>query len=85
MKRIILVVAAGLLGFGTANAQQAAGSMGELLQQIEQGKARDSQEANEREARFAADRNQQQNLLNQARAERTRQERNSEQIGRAHV
>ena len=80
MKRIILVVAAGLLGFGTANAQQAAGSMGELLQQIEQGKARDSQEANEREARFAADRNQQQNLLNQARAERTRQERNSERL-----
>jgi biopolymer transport protein ExbB len=80
MKRIILVVAAGLLGFGTANAQQAAGSMSELLQQIEQGKARDSQEANEREARFAADRNQQQNLLNQARAERTRQERNSERL-----
>ena len=80
MKRIILVVAAGLLGFGTANAQQAAGSMNELLQQIEQGKARDSQEANEREARFAADRNQQQNLLNQARAERTRQERNSERL-----
>ena len=80
MKRIILVVVAGLLGFGTANAQQAAGSMGELLQQIEQGKARDSQEANEREARFAADRNQQQNLLNQARAERTRQERNSERL-----
>ena len=80
MKRIILVVAAGLLGFGTANAQQAAGSMNELLQQIEQGKARDSQEANEREARFAADRNEQQNLLNQARAERTRQERNSERL-----
>ncbi len=80
MKRIILIVAAGLLGFGTANAQQAAGSMNELLQQIEQGKARDSQEANEREARFAADRNQQQNLLNQARAERTRQERNSERL-----
>ena len=80
MKRIILVVAAGLLGFGTANAQQAAGSMSELLQQIEQGKARDSQEANEREARFASDRNQQQNLLNQARAERTRQERNSERL-----
>jgi biopolymer transport protein ExbB len=54
--------------------------MSELLQQIEQGKTRDSQEANEREARFAADRNQQQNLLNQARAERTRQERNSERL-----
>jgi biopolymer transport protein ExbB len=80
MKRIALVIAAGLLGFTTANAQQAAGSMGELLQQIEQGQARDSKEAREREARFAADRNQQQNLLNQARAERTRQERNSERL-----
>ena len=80
MKRIALVIAAGLLGFTTANAQQAAGSMGELLQQIERGQARDSTEAREREARFAADRNQQQNLLNQARAERTRQERNSERL-----
>ncbi len=80
MKRIALVIAAGLLGFTTANAQQAAGSMGELLQQIERGQARDSKEAREREARFAADRNQQQNLLNQARAERTRQERNSERL-----
>jgi len=80
MKRIALVVAAGLLGFTTANAQEAAGSMSELLQQIERGQARDSQEAREREARFAADRNQQQNLLNQARAERTRQERNSERL-----
>ena len=80
MTRIALVIAAGLLGFTTANAQQAAGSMGELLQQIERGQARDSTEAREREARFAADRNQQQNLLNQARAERTRQERNSERL-----
>ena len=80
MKRIVLVVAAGLLGFGTANAQQAAGSMDELLQQIEKGQARDSQEAREREARFAANRNEQQNTLNQARAERTRQERNSERL-----
>jgi biopolymer transport protein ExbB len=80
MKRIALVIAAGLLFIGTANAQQAAGSMTELLQQIERGQARDSKEARDREARFAADRNQQQNLLNQARAERTRQERNSERL-----
>ena len=80
MKRIALIVAAGLLWIGTANAQDAASSMSELLKQIEQGQARDSKEAREREARFAADRNQQQSLLNKARAERTRQERNSERL-----
>jgi len=80
MKRIALIVAAGFLTIGTANAQQTAGSMSELLQQIEQGQARDSQEAREREARFAADKSQQQTLLNRARAERTRQERNSERL-----
>ena len=80
MKRIALVVAAALLITGTAFAQDNAGSMAELLKQIEQGQARDSKEARDREARFAADRNAQQNLLNQARAERTRQERNSERL-----
>ena len=79
MKRITLIIAAGLLSLGmsTANAQQseeAARSMAELLQLIEQGQARDSREARQREAAFAQNRNQQQSLLNQARAERTRQE-----------
>jgi biopolymer transport protein ExbB len=80
MKRIALAIAAGLLISGTAFAQQDAGNMSDLLKQIEQGQARDSQESRDREARFAADRNAQQNLLNQARAERTRQERNSERL-----
>jgi len=82
MKRITLIIAAGLLSLGsiTANAQQseeAARSMAELLQLIEQGQARDSREARQREAAFAQNRNQQQSLLNQARAERTRQENTS--------
>ena len=82
MKRITLIIAAGLLslGFVTANAQQseeAARSMSELLQLIEQGQARDSREARQREATFSQNRNQQQSLLNQARAERTRQENTS--------
>ena len=80
MKVITMIIAAGLLAFGVANAQENAATMAELLQQIERGQARDSQEAREREARFAAARNEQQNLLNQARAERTRQERNSERL-----
>jgi len=77
MKRITLIIAAGLLslGFATANAQDdGAATMSELLRLIEQGQARDSQEARQREAAFAQAKNEQQSLLNQARAERTRQE-----------
>jgi len=81
MKRITLIIAVGLLSLGlvgTANAQdESARSMAELLRLIEQGQARDSQEARKREAAFAQNKNQQQSLLNQARAERTREEQTS--------
>ena len=83
MKRLTLIIAAGLLtlGMGSANAQDGdASSMAELLRLIEQGQARDSREARQREAQFAQQRNQQQNLLNQARAERTRQENESARL-----
>jgi len=82
MKRITLIIVAGLmtLGMGTANAQDEAASLGELLRLIEQGQARDSQEARQRESRFAQARNEQQQLLNQARAERTRQETASQRL-----
>jgi biopolymer transport protein ExbB len=84
MKRITLIIAAGLLslGFATANAQEDAGaaSMSELLGLIEQGQSRDSRESRQRESAFAQARNQQQSLLNQARAERTRQENISSQL-----
>ena len=85
MKRITTLFAAGLLAFGgnAAIAQEnesASDSMAELLQRIEQGQARDSQEARQREADFARRRNEQQNLLNQARTERNRQERESARL-----
>jgi len=83
MKRLTILITAGLLGLGmsAANAQDDdAVSMTELLRLIEQGQARDSQEARQREAEFNQERNQQQNLLNRARAERTRQERESERL-----
>jgi len=84
MKRITLIIAAGLLslGFvGTANAQEDdARSMSELLRLIQQGQARDSQENRKREAAFAQNKNQQQSLLNQARSERTRQEQTSARL-----
>ncbi len=78
MKLIKLIFVAGLLSLGlsTANAQQDedARSMSDLLRLIEQGQARDSQESRQREAAFKQAQNNQQALLNQARAERTRQE-----------
>lgn len=82
MKRLTLIIAAGLLslGVGTANAQEDAASMSELLELIQAGQARDSQEARQREAQFNQQRNQQQNLLNQARAERTREENESARL-----
>ena len=82
MKRITIIIAAGLLSLaiGTANAQQDAASMGELLRLIEQGQARESREARQREAQFSQQRNQQQQFLNRARAERTRQENESSRL-----
>jgi len=82
MKRLTLIIAAGLLSLGTGvvNAQDDAASMSELLELIQQGQARDSQQARQREAEFNQQRNQQQNLLNRARAERTRQENESARL-----
>ncbi len=82
MKRITTIIAAGLLvfGAGAVQAQDDARSMQQLLELIQQGQARDSQEARQREAEFARRKNEQQNLLNQARAERNRQERESERL-----
>jgi len=85
MKRFTLIIAAGLLslGAGAVNAQDVeadAASMADLLNLIQQGQSRDSQEARQREAEFNQQRNQQQNLLNRARAERTRQENESARL-----
>ena len=83
MKRLTTILTASLLvfGFGAANAQDAgASSMAELLRLIQTGQARDSQEARRRESEFTQRRGEQQNLLNRARAERTRQERESARL-----
>jgi len=82
MKRVAIIVATGVLSLGLAQAQESttANSMSELLQQIQRGQARDSQEARRRESEFARRKNEQQSLLNKARAERSRQERNSARL-----
>jgi len=81
MKRITIILTTSLLmlGFGTANAQDAS-TMGELLELVQQGQSRDSREARQREGEFQRAQGQQQNLLNQARGERTRQERESARL-----
>ena len=81
MKRITTILAASLLilGFGTVNAQDATDMKG-LLELIQKGQATDSREARQRESQFTQRRGEQQNLLNQARSERTRQERESARL-----
>ena len=88
MKRItitmatITIAAAGVLALGATavSAQEDAVSLDQLLNLIEQGQSRDSQEARRREAEFAQRRTEQQQLLNQARGERTRLERESARL-----
>lgn len=80
MKFISIFIASVLLTCGIAQAQEDASSMDQLLQQIERGQARDSADAREREARFAQARNEQQNLLNESRRERTREENRSARL-----
>ncbi|HNP36432.1 MAG TPA: MotA/TolQ/ExbB proton channel family protein [Woeseiaceae bacterium] len=81
MKRLIIILAAGLLlGTNIADAQETASSMSELVKKIQQGQARDNKEAQQREARFNQNRGEQQKLLNDAKNERARQERESERL-----
>ena len=80
MKRLAIVISACLITFGAAQAQENASTMDQLLEQIQRGQARDSVEAQQRESRFATARSEQQGLLNTARAERTRQENNSQRL-----
>lgn len=80
MKRLLITIAAGVLATGAAQAQEEAASMDQLLDMVQQGQARDSQEARQRLQRFQQNRNEQQQLLNEARAERTRQEETSQRL-----
>lgn len=80
MKRIAIIVAASLLGIGAAQAQEDASSMSELLQQIQRGQARDSQQQQQRLQQFRQQQAQQQQLLNQARQQRTNLENESQRL-----
>jgi len=78
----IALLLCGLLVFGSSGAQEAddAASLNELLNMVEQGRARDQSEAREREQRFVAAQAQQRQLLQQAIAKRTAEEQRSEQL-----
>ena len=80
MTRTIFTLLMLVFTFGQLSAQEDASSMSELLRQIEQGQARDSVEAQNREKRFQVARNEQQRLLNNSRAERIREEDKSQKL-----
>lgn len=78
MKKLILtLVAAGLFAATQVSAQQ---TLDQLLSEVQRAASADSRFNQEREARFLRDRNNQQNLLNQARQELAQQERRSERL-----
>jgi biopolymer transport protein ExbB len=81
-KTYIAMLACGLLMAGPVAGQEQddAASLNELLQMVEQGRARDQQEARDREARFKAAQSEQRQLLQQAIARRTSEEQRSEQL-----
>ena len=60
--------------------QQQPSSPQELLRLVEQGRAAEAQEARQREARFRAERDQQQNLLAEARQRKAAMERRSDEL-----
>lgn len=57
-----------------------ANSLDELLRNVQQRKVTESREHTERERRFAREKSNQQKLLNDAKAERTREERRSDRL-----
>jgi biopolymer transport protein ExbB len=59
---------------------RSAGSLNELLRNVEQRRVVESREHTEREAQFRRDRDAQGRLLSEARAQRTAAERRSEQL-----
>lgn len=80
--KIVRTIAGALLGFALALPTQAqeALTMDELLDLVKQGQVRDNQEMREREERFRQARGDQQRLLDQARADRTAEERRSQRL-----
>ncbi|TVQ48793.1 MAG: energy transducer TonB [Gammaproteobacteria bacterium] len=83
VKFLLATVVAVIFGLGTlapADANGQARSLEELLRLVEQGRARDSEEARQREREFEAQRGEQERLLREARQRQTNEERRSERL-----
>ncbi len=82
MKHLKTLIAAGAacVALAVPAIAQEARSMDELLDLVEQGMSREAQQNREREAQFRADKANQQRLLNEAEAERERQQNRSTQL-----
>ncbi|WP_027330396.1 MotA/TolQ/ExbB proton channel family protein [Marinimicrobium agarilyticum] len=82
LKGSLVALAAGLLSTNVALAQDAdkAGTLNELLEMVRESRVNETQEHREREARFRQERNQQQQLLQEARNLRDQEENRSETL-----
>ena len=85
MKKLILIFIVGLFlnplfSQEEEKPESAAASLDELLELVKQGRFAESEEASEREDRFRTERNRQQKLLTDAKAERARLERIAEEL-----
>ena len=81
--KLFMAAMAAVFLLGTMSPMQAQGqarSLDELLRLVEQGRARDSEEARQREREFEAQRGEQERLLREARATQQREERRSETL-----
>ena len=80
----LLATALVVIGVGSGGAalaeDQKPQTLDQLLEYVKQGQASDAREAREREARFAADKGQQQAELNRVKAERKAEQGRSEQL-----
>ena len=85
MKKLLLIFIVGLFlnplfSQEEEKPESAAASLDELLELVKQGRFAESEEASEREDRFRTERNRQQKLLTDAKAERARLERIAEEL-----
>lgn len=77
---LIAVSAIGLLAVSSANAQQPAQSLEELLDNVRRGTVIETEEHRQREAEFIAAKNRQAQLLRQGKQEQARQEKRSDNL-----
>ena len=76
----VLLTLASVTAFAQSETPERARTLDELLRMVQQGRAQESAENREREARFAAAKAQQQRMLREAQQSKARLERRSDQL-----